>query len=66
MLKYCPWPCKDTDSGGRMDRERQWEMVSELFPFSQPVYGNIMGAKFSSHEGGKGLGKQVRVRDRRK
>lgn len=27
----------------------------ELFPFPQPVYGNIMGARFSSHGGGKDL-----------
>lgn len=24
---------------------------SELFPFPQPVYENIMGARFSSHRG---------------
>ena len=26
---------------------------SELFPFPQPVYENIMGPRFSSHEEGK-------------
>lgn len=40
---------------------------SELFPFPQPVYGNIMGARFSSHGGGKDLeSERVRARDMRK
>lgn len=29
---------------------------SQLFPFPQPVYGNIMGARLSSHGGGKDSG----------
>lgn len=29
---------------------------SELFPFPQPVYGNITRARFSSHGAGKDLG----------
>lgn len=29
---------------------------SGLFPFPQTVYGNIMGARFSSHGGGYDLG----------
>lgn len=31
---------------------------SELFPFPQPVYGNIMGARFGSHGGGKDSGRK--------
>lgn len=32
---------------------------SELFPFPQPVYGNIMVAGFSSHGGGKDSGSKT-------
>lgn len=31
---------------------------SQLFPFPQPVYGNIMGARLSSHGGGKDSGRE--------
>lgn len=37
---------------------------SELFPFPQPVYGNIMAARFSSHGAGKDSGSKSERRER--
>lgn len=36
----------------------------ELFPFPQPVYGNIMGARFSSHGGESGSKSERREKAR--
>lgn len=67
MFRYCPQPCKETARGGGGWIEGGDGKWSELFPFPQPVYGNIMGARFSSHGGGKDLeSERVRARDMRK